>query len=82
LSLPSGLESTTTGVSLGVPARAGVATAVADLAAAVADLAAGFEAEARGVRDTERWSSVSVPIHTGCVLKISVTDPDPGPDAF
>ncbi len=35
----------------------------ADLAAVVADLAAGFETEPRGVRDTERWSSVSVPKH-------------------
>jgi hypothetical protein len=59
-----------------------VATAVADLAAVVADLAAGFEAEARGVRDTERWSSVSVPINTGCVLKISSANPDPRSDAF
>jgi hypothetical protein len=47
---------------------ADLAAVVADLAAAIADLAAGFEAEARGVRDTERWSSVSVPINTGCVL--------------
>ncbi len=58
------------------------AAVVADLAAVVADLAAGFEAEARGVRDTERWSSVSVPINTGCVLKIRVAEPDSVSDAF
>ncbi len=63
-------------------AVADFAAVVADLAAVVADLAAGFEAEPRGVRDTERWSSVSVPINTGCVLKISEADPDPGSEAF
>ncbi len=63
-------------------AVADLATVFADLAAVVADLAAGFEAEARGVRDTERWSSVSVPKRRMCSKKIRVAEPDPGSEAF